>query len=110
MASSDVGGGRRLVVPNGAGFAPRLANVEVLMAADVSEILAGLSRLEERVSGLTARIDVITASAVTRDHLADLTRRVEALEAGASRVVWMVLTAVMTALLGLVISASILGR
>lgn len=109
MASVDVGGGRRVVVPNGAGFAPRSTNGEVLMATDVAAILAGLARLEERVVALDARLAAVTTSSVTRHELLDVERRVGVLEAGASRLVWMVLTSVVTALLGLVVGAGVMG-
>lgn len=79
------------------------------MAADVSEILAALARVEERVAGLVARIDVLATTAVMRHEVTDLERRVAAIEASASRLVWMVLTAVVTALLGLVVGAGLIG-
>lgn len=97
------------VVPNGAGFAPRVSFEEGIMAADVSEILAKLSTLEERMAGLIARIDVVTASAVTRHEMNDIERRVSSLEAASSRFVWIVLVAVLTALLSTVVKTSVMG-
>ncbi len=79
------------------------------MAADVSEILAKLSTLEERMAGLIARIDVVTASAVTRHEMNDIERRVSSLESASSRFVWIVLVAVLTALLSTVVKTSVMG-
>ncbi len=101
--------GHEVIVPNGAGFAPHVQHGGGIVAQDVSEILAGLARLEERVGGLSARIDIVTSSAVTRHELADVERRLASMEASASRLVWMVLTAVVTALLGLVVGAGMIG-
>jgi len=65
----------------------------------VDRILETLARLDERVQHITAVVDRVPS----RDEVAELRRRLESLESDRAKLVWLVLAAVLTAVLSIVV-------
>lgn len=89
--------------PNGMG-ADRIGRLEELTLATgtedrVDRILETLARLDERVQHITVVVDRVPS----RDEVAELRRRLESLESDRAKLVWLVLAAVLTAVLSIVV-------
>lgn len=65
----------------------------------VDRILESLARLDERVGHIAVAVD----RTPSRDEVAELRRRLESLEGDRAKLVWLVLTAVITAALSIVV-------
>lgn len=65
----------------------------------VDLILQTLARLEERVSHIMQGVE----RAASREEVSELRRRLESIEADRSKIVWLMLAAVLTAVLSLVV-------
>lgn len=89
--------------PNGAAL-DRICDIEETTLATgtedrVDRILETLTRLDERVRHITAVVDRVPS----RDEVAELRRRLESLESDRAKLVWLVLAAVLTAVLSIVV-------
>ncbi len=89
--------------PNGLP-ADHICRIEEAMLATGSEdrvdrILDTLARLDERVRHMTVSLDRVAS----REEVADLRRRLESLESDRAKLVWLVLAAVLTAVLSIVV-------
>lgn len=76
------------------------------MATDIQTIIEKLARVEERVSSVLQRIDHLTASTAGRETIGDLERRITSLEGDRAKIGWIVMAAVLAALLALVVGAA----
>lgn len=89
--------------PNGAAPDWILSLEEMTLATGtedrVDRILETLARLEERV----AHIALIADRVPSRDEVGELRRRLESLEGDRAKLVWLVLAAVLTAVLSIVV-------
>lgn len=89
-------------LPNGSGATP-FCREEVTLATGtedrVDRILESLARLDERVQHITTAIDRVPSKHETDD----LRRRLESLENDRAKLVWLVLAAVLTAVLSIVV-------
>ena len=89
--------------PNGVA-SDRICDIEETTLATgtedrVDRILETLARLEERVVHITAAVDRMPS----REEVAEMRRRLDSLEGDRAKLVWLVLAAVLTALLSLVV-------
>lgn len=74
------------------------------MADDrVGQIIDGFGRLDERLKAVIDRLDGLAESTAAKSTVEHLERRVASLESDRARLGWMVMAAVITALLGLVV-------
>lgn len=106
MTPSTLPNGAYTGAPHPVFARPQHSQEATLMATDIQDIVEKLARLEERSNSILQRIDHLATATVSRESLVDIERRMLSLETDRAKIGWIVMAAVLAALLALVVGAA----